>query len=179
MCIKNLYHEINEKEAPDFLEQKIIKSKKLTGDAFFLKVFGTSEISSRVYYEEFYDQVFYKGKVAIRLKELLRLRLAGISGCKYCISVDENSALNNGVTEKEIFYAKNGMLEKFPNKGRKLLELTEHISLSPASERANKSLIKDLLKDFTQEEFIEISFVIAVLTGMGNMLGSLDLVETD
>jgi AhpD family alkylhydroperoxidase len=107
------------------------------------------------------------------------LRLAGISGCKYCISVDENSALNNGVTEKEIFYAKNGMLEKFPNKERKLLELTEHISLSPASERANKSLIKDLLKDFTQEEFIEISFVIAVLTGMGNMLGSLDLVETD
>jgi hypothetical protein len=76
MCIKNLYHEINEKEAPDFLEQKIIKSKKLTGDAFFLKVFGTSEISSRVYYEEFYDQVFYKGKVASKTKRTIEVAIS-------------------------------------------------------------------------------------------------------
>ena len=60
-----------------------------------------------------------------------------------------------------------------------MLELAEHISLAPAAERANENLISELLDDFTQEEFIEISFVIAILTGMGNMLGSLDLVETD
>ena len=51
--------------------------------------------------------------------------------------------------------------------------------MAPAAERANENLISELSYDFTQEEFIEISFVIAILTGMGNMLGSLDLVETD
>lgn len=179
MCVKKLYNEINKKDTPDFLKKKIEKSIELTGDAFFLKVFGTSEASSRVYYEHFYEEVFHKGCVDIKLKELVRLRLAGISGCRYCISIDETSALNNGVTEEDIFYAKTGDIEKFPDRERKLLELAEHISLAPAAERANENLISELLDDFTQEEFIEISFVIAILTGMGNMLGSLDLVETD
>ena len=105
--------------------------------------------------------------------------MAGISGCKYCISVDENSALNNGVTEKEIFDAKHGNIENFSGIENNLLKLSEHIALNPPSERADIKLISKILEIISQEEFIEISFVIAILSGMGNMLGSLDLVETD
>ena len=35
------------------------------------------------------------------------------------------------------------------------------------------------LNDYSQEQFVEILFVTAILAGMGNMLGSADLVETD
>ena len=108
MCIKNLYSQVDDSQIPNFLKEKINKSTELTGDAFFLKVFASSEAASKVYYEQFYKKVFYGGVVNIKLKELIRLRLAGISGCKYCISVDENSALSNGLTSKEIFDAKLG-----------------------------------------------------------------------
>ena len=179
MCIKNLYNQVDDSQIPQFLKEKINKSTDLTGDAYFLKVFASSEAASKVYYEQFYKKVFYGGVVNIKLKELIRLRLAGISGCKYCISVDENSALSNGLTSKEIFDAKLGNLDNFSKLERQLLQLAEHIALTPASERADHNLISEILESLSQDEFMEISFTIAILCGMGNMLGSLDLVETD
>ena len=179
MCIKNLYNQVDDSQIPQFLKEKINKSTDLTGDAYFLKVFASSEAASKVYYEQFYKKGFYGGVVNIKLKELIRLRLAGISGCKYCISVDENSALSNGLTSQEIFHAKLGNLDNFSKLERQLLQLAEHIALTPASERADHNLISEILESLSQDEFMEISFTIAILCGMGNMLGSLDLVETD
>ena len=83
MCIKNLYQPASDEKIPQFLKGNITKSINLTGDAFFLKVFGSNTMVAEVYYEEFYKKIFYKGTVDIRIKEIIRLRLAGISGCKY------------------------------------------------------------------------------------------------
>lgn len=179
MCIKNLYQPATDEKLPYFLKENITKSIDLTGDAFFLKVFGSNPKVAEVYYEEFYKKIFYKGTVDIKTKEIIRLRLAGISGCKYCISVDEHSAMKNGVSEVEIFNAKNNKLDEFDDSLKNILELVNHISLSKASERAEKEIIEQALKDFSQEQFVEILFVTAILAGMGNMLGSADLVETD
>ena len=96
MCIKNLYQPASDEKLPHFLKENITKSIDLTGDAFFLKVFGSNPKVAEVYYEEFYKKIFYNGTVDIKTKEIIRLRLAGISGCKYCISVDEHSAMKNG-----------------------------------------------------------------------------------
>ena len=108
--------------------------------------------------------------VDIKIKEIIRLRLAGISGCKYCISVDEHSAMKNGVSEVEIFNAKSNKLDEFDDSLKNILKLVNHISLSKASERAEKEIIQKALKDFSQEQFVEILFVTAILAGMGNML---------
>ena len=83
------------------------------------------------------------------------------------------------VDEVEIFNAKNNKLDEFDDSLKNILELVNHISLSKASERAEKEIIEKALKDFSQEQFVEILFVTAILAGMGNMLGSADLVETD
>ena len=179
MCIKNLYQPASDEKIPQFLKENITKSINLTGDAFFLKVFGSNTKVAEVYYEEFYKKILYKGAVDIRIKEIIRLRLAGISGCKYCISVDENSATKNGVSEVDIFKAKNNKIDEFDDSLKNILKLVNHISLSKASERAEKEIIEQALTDFSQEQFVEILFVTAILAGMGNMLGSADLVETD
>ena len=52
MCIKNLYSQVDDSQIPNFLKEKINKSTELTGDAFFLKVFASSEAASKVYYEQ-------------------------------------------------------------------------------------------------------------------------------
>lgn len=179
MCIKNLYKEQSKDNIPKFLQHKIELSEQLTGDSFFLNIFSSNSEVARVYYEEFYNKIFYKGKVNIRLKELIRLRLAGISGCKYCISIDENSAINNGLSEQDIINAKNNNLEQFTELESTILQLTNHIALSNAHERVNKNIIKSILDSLGQEQLIEILFVVALLSGMGQMLGSSDLVDTD
>jgi len=179
MCIKNLYQPVSDEKIPQFLNENITKSINLTGDAFFLKVLGSNSKVSEVYYEEFYKKIFYKGTVDIKTKEIIRLRLAGISGCRYCISIDEHSALQNGVSEEEIFNAKSNKIDRFDDSLKNILKLVNHISLSKASERAEKEIIEQVLSDYSQEQFVEILFVTAILAGMGNMLGSADLVETD
>ena len=179
MCIKNLYQPASDEKIPQFLKENITKSIKLTGDAFFLKVFGSNTKVAEVYYEEFYKKIFYKGSVDIRIKEIIRLRLAGISGCKYCISVDEHSAMKNGVSEVDIFNAKNNKIDEFDDSLKNILKLVNRISLSKASERAEKEIIEQALNDFSQGQFVEILFVTAILAGMGNMLGSADLVGTN
>ena len=85
----------------------------------------------------------------------------------------------SAISSKEIFDAKLGNLDNFSKLERQLLQLAEHIALTPASERADHNLISEILESLSQDEFMEISFTIAILCGMGNMLGSLDLVETD
>ena len=179
MCIKNLYKPTSDEKLPQFLKENITKSNNLTGDAFFLKVFGSNSKVAEVYYEEFYKKIFYKGTVDIKTKEIIRLRLAGISGCKYCISVDEHSAMQNGVSEEDILNAKSNKIDEFDDNLKNILKLVNHISLSKASERAEKEIIEKALNDYSQEQFVEILFVTAILAGMGNMLGSADLVETN
>ena len=70
MCIKNLYNQVDDSQIPQFLKEKINKSTDLTGDAYFLKVFASSEAASKVYYEQFYKKVFYGGVVNIKLNKI-------------------------------------------------------------------------------------------------------------
>mgnify|MGYP003346913896 FL=1 len=58
MCIKNLYQPTSNEKLPHFLKENITKSTDLTGDAFFLKVFGSNSKVAEVYYEEFYKKIF-------------------------------------------------------------------------------------------------------------------------
>ena len=60
MCIKNLYQPASDEKLPHFLKENITKSIDLTGDAFFLKVFGSNPKVAEVYYEEFYKKIFYR-----------------------------------------------------------------------------------------------------------------------
>jgi hypothetical protein len=80
---------------------------------------------------------------------------------------------------KQIYLMLNNKIDEFDDSLKNILKLVNHISLSKASERAEKEIIELALKDFSQEQFVEILFVTAILAGMGNMLGSADLVETD
>ena len=53
------------------------------GDTTFVDVLGhTPELFE--WYGEFYSRVFYGGRVPVRIKELIRLRLSTVHGCAFC-----------------------------------------------------------------------------------------------
>ena len=53
------------------------------GEAEFIEVGAHAPELISWYLEEFYGRLFYGGRVAVRFKELLRLRLSKAHGCWY------------------------------------------------------------------------------------------------
>ena len=60
------------------------QSMNLRGDATFFEAFGNHPELFRWYVNEFYGRVFSGGLVERRYKELLRLKLSTLHGCRFC-----------------------------------------------------------------------------------------------
>ncbi|MDE2348900.1 MAG: hypothetical protein KGL92_10395, partial [Gammaproteobacteria bacterium] len=57
---------------------------KLTGDATFVEVFAQAPDMLGFVMQQFYMNIFFGGKVAQRYKQLARLQLSLIHGCRTC-----------------------------------------------------------------------------------------------
>lgn len=53
------------------------------GEAAFIEVGAQAPELISWYMDDFYGRIFYGGRVAVRFKELLRLRLSKSNGCWY------------------------------------------------------------------------------------------------
>ena len=53
------------------------------GEAEFIEVGAHAPELIRWYFDQFYKRLFYGGRVDVRFKELLRLRLSKAHGCWY------------------------------------------------------------------------------------------------
>ena len=68
---------------PEELRPTWEDSMDRAGEAEFIEVGAHAPELISWYFEEFYAHVFYGGRVAVRFKELLRLRLSKAHGCWY------------------------------------------------------------------------------------------------
>ena len=83
-------------EMPDDMASAWARSMDLRGDATFFEVFANHPELYRWYVNQFYGDVFRGGKVAQRYKELLRLRLSTLHGCRFCNQGNRLDALEAG-----------------------------------------------------------------------------------
>ncbi len=72
---------VGREQVPAPYQAMIDESLELTGDARFLEVAANAPHITHFYFDQFYGEVFYGGKVAVRIKELVRLRLSRLHGC--------------------------------------------------------------------------------------------------
>ena len=75
---------------------------QLTGDATFIEVFGNNPKVFNWYIDDFYQKLFYSGRIETTLVELIRLRLANIHGCAFCNKGDSVHALEAGISQQQI-----------------------------------------------------------------------------
>ena len=74
---------VQEHEMDAALRQIYKTAIKRSGDATFIQTAANAPEVLHWYYDEFCDKLFYGGRVEIRLKELIRLKLGKIHGCAY------------------------------------------------------------------------------------------------
>lgn len=151
----------------------------LTGDATIIEVFANSPRTCEFFFENFYQSMFFKGDVALRYKELMRLRLSKTHGCWFCNRNNEAGARAAGFTEAQIQAIGGEAEAEFTGAERAVLALADELALTNMTGRLTPALYADLKRHFSDGEIVELSMVGAVLGGLNKMAFVLDLVRRE
>lgn len=138
----------------------------LGGDLSFYRWAANAPKVAEFYWGAFYRDLFFRGSLPVRLKELIRLRLAGLTGCAFCSAGDRASALVHGITADEVDAAFAGDADTFADEQeRAALHLARAVADGlPAGD------VDSLLACFVPEQAVELAMVAGVLAGVGRML---------
>ena len=164
---------------PEDIRKAYDHSMALRGDATFFEVFANHPELYRWYTGSFYGEVFHGGLVPRRIKELIRLSLATVHGCRFCNQGNRVDALEAGLSEADI-----DALDDYPSSSLGLAEkaalrLADQMLLTNPGGHLDEALYAELRLHFSDAEILELGVVLGVLTGMARFLFAFDLVARE
>lgn len=154
-------------------------AEAVRGESTLIEVLAQAPELLGWYYDGFYAEVFFKGRVERRLKELLRLKLSTLHGCAFCNRGNTRSAEEAGVTPAQIAAIGETEAPVFDARDRAVLRLAEQMALPNMAGELTKEAAAELRRFFSEAEMVELAMVAAVLTGMAKMLFVFDLVSRE
>lgn len=149
---------------------KVEGLRALGADTRFFQFAANAQPLVDFYWGDFYQRVFFTGGLPLRLKELVRLRLAAHSGCTFCRVGDAASARSHGVSQEEIDALLRLELDRFDEGEQAALLLADHTAATTPPEPLADELGARLCASYSDEELVELFMVVGVLHGMGRML---------
>ncbi|MBU1360059.1 MAG: carboxymuconolactone decarboxylase family protein [Gammaproteobacteria bacterium] len=153
------------------LRSKIETIDALGGDTRFFRFAAHAPHIVELYWGHFYRDVFFKGLLPVRLKEIARLRLAALNGCSFCQVGDRQSAIDHGVTEAEVdaLFA-DGQAPSFSAAEQAAADTATRLSNFDPEGTLEAPLLDRLHASFMPAELMELLTAIGLLTGMARML---------
>jgi alkylhydroperoxidase family enzyme len=151
-------------------------SLQLHGDTTFIEVFGNAPHLFDWYLEDFYRKVFYSGRIARPIVELVRLRLANIHGCAFS---DTIAALEAGVSQAQVDALGDYEHGPFTAQEKAALALADVMVLTNPKGHVTPELYARARVHFTDGDLVELGVIMAVLCGMAKMIFAYDLVEKE
>lgn len=153
------------------LREKIGTIEALGGDTRFFRFAAHAPHVVQLYWVQFYQDVFFKGLLPVRLKEIARLRLAALNGCSFCQVGDKASAIANGVTEDEVeALFGDAQFPSFSAAEQAAADAATRMSNFDAEGVLDEGLKARLVQYFEPDELVELFAIIGILTGMARML---------
>lgn len=149
------------------------------GEATFLEVAANAPAMLDWYYDSFYARVFHGGRIDVRTKELMRLKLSVMHGCAFCNRGNTLAALNAGVTQAQIDVLHDPGSPAFSPRERAVLHLAEQMALQAMDGELSPALYDALRAHFDDGEIVELGMTMAVLVGMAKFLFVFDLVSRE
>ncbi|WP_372618727.1 carboxymuconolactone decarboxylase family protein [Falsiroseomonas sp.] len=164
---------------PERWRQVAETAEAVRGESTLIEVLAQAPELLGWYYDGFYAEVFFKGRVERRVKELLRLKLSTLHGCAFCNRGNTRSAEDAGVTPEQIAAIGDTAAQVFDDRERAVLRLAEEMALPNMAGEMTPALAAELRHFFSDAEMVELAMVAAVLTGMAKMLFVFDLVSRE
>jgi alkylhydroperoxidase family enzyme len=153
--------------------------EKLTGDATFVEVFAQAPELLDFVMQQFYAKVFFGGQVEQRYKQLARLKLSLIHGCRTCNKQNVPGALQAGFTAAQIEALQNDDVSPFSPVERAVIDYAAQIALSNMEGHMTEELYARLRAAFSEAQILELGTAMAVISGMAKLSFVLDLVERE
>lgn len=151
----------------------------LTGEPTFVEVFAQAPELLEFVMHRFYGDIFFAGRVEERYKQLARLRLSQIHGCRTCNKQNVPGALAAGFSEAQLEAMAVPTTELFGEAELAVLEFAEQMALTNHDGRMSAELYERLSQHFDDAEICELGTVMAVIGGMAKLSFVMDLVERE
>jgi alkylhydroperoxidase family enzyme len=152
---------------------------RLTGEPAFVEAFAANPAMLDFVMKDFYAGVFFGGNVAQRYKQLARLELSLLHGCRTCNKQNVPGALEAGITQAQV----DAMLDfengPFSDAEKAVIAYAREVALTNPEGRVTPQLFRRLSAHFSQADILELGVTMAVISGMAKLSFVLDLVEKE
>jgi len=154
---------------------------KLTGEPAFIEVFASAPHLVNLVMNEFYVKTFFGGLVEQRYKQLVRLRLSIVHGCRTCNKQNVPGALEAGITQEQVDSMIAGTYETgpFSDAEKAVLAYADQMVLTNMNGDMSPELFARLRAHFGEPQILELGVVMAIIGGMAKLSFILDLVEKE
>ena len=154
---------------------------ELTGEPAFVEAFATAPHVLGFVMGDFYQNLFFEGQVDQRYKQIARLRLSALHGCRTCNKQNTAGAAEAGLSQAEIDaimgdYASSDALSAAD---KAVLEFADQVAMTNPAGKLTPELTASLRAHFSSADICELGTVMAVISGMAKLSFVMDLVEKE
>ncbi len=151
----------------------------LTGEPAFVEVFAQAPELIDFVMHRFYGEIFFKGRVENKYKQLVRLYLSQIHGCRTCNKQNIPGSLEAGISQMQIDKITDFENGAFDPAEKAVLRYASQMVLTNPAGHMDNSLYNSLKVHFDDAQICELGTVMAVIGGMAKLSFVLGLVEKE
>ncbi len=155
------------------------KLNELTGSATFVEVFAQAPQALDLVMNRFYMGLFFGGQVSQRFKQLARLKLSLLHGCRTCNRQNIPGAREAGFTDSQIDALITGNMSAFNAAEQAVIAYAEQVALTNMEGELTPALFRQLREHFTEADILELGTVMAIISGMAKLSFVLNVVEKE
>ncbi|NIM69902.1 MAG: carboxymuconolactone decarboxylase family protein [Xanthomonadales bacterium] len=152
---------------------------ELTNVPTFVEVFAKAPELLDFAMVQFYQNIFFQGRVAERYKQLSRLRLSMNHGCRTCNLQNLVGVADIGYSQDQIDAMWRQDYAGFSEDEQAVMELADEIALNNPHGKLTPELHARLKRHFSDEEILELGLCLAVIVGMVKLSFAFGLVEKE
>lgn len=150
----------------------------LTGEPTFIEAMANAPELLRFAMVEFYQKIFFGGRVEAKYKQLLRLRLSLAHGCRSCNLQNRAGMREVGYGSAEID-AIEGDRSGFSEAERAVLDFGDQMVLTNPAGHLDQKLYRRLHEHFDDAQICELAVVAGFIGGMAKMAFVMEFVERE
>ena len=151
----------------------------LSGDATFVEVFAKAPEVLNFAMVDFYQKLFFEGRVHERYKQLARLRLSMNHGCRTCNLQNVKGVAGVGYSQQQIDDLWQGDYSSFSEDEQAVVELADEIALNNREGEYTQPLHEKLKRHFSDEDILELAMCLGVIVGLVKLSFTLGLVQKE
>jgi len=154
---------------------------ELTGEPTFVEVFAQAPDVLDFVMDKFYAKLFFGGRVDQRYKQLVRLKLSIVHGCRTCNKQNVPGALAAGISQAQVdsMVADDCENGPFSDADKAVLAFADQMVLTNMDGDMSPQLYRRLAAHFSDADICELGTCMAVIAGMAKLSFVLNLVEKE